>query len=142
MPYHWLVRTSPSISTGEAGTTNSSASASCSGSARQRGCQPVRSERHMQKRNSGYSIRCCSRRASAGAKMCCTFIEVRLACMLLAYMTLESATYTQKAVSSHRNGRKVACAAALASCARSVPAAVSAGAMRSEGKAFMLRSCP
>ena len=68
---------------------------------RHSGTQPVRSERHMHRMNSGYMNRCCSRRASEGANTCSMFIEDRLACMLFAYMRLETATYTQKAVSTH-----------------------------------------
>src|SRR5262245_55999037 len=61
----------------------------------------------------------------------------RLACMLLAYMMLESATYTQKALRTYRIGRKLAwVAAAAAPCGR-VMAAASEGARRSRGEAFI-----
>jgi hypothetical protein len=139
IPYHQPVRYSPSISSGEAGITNSSARANCSGSVFHSGSQPVRSERHMQKRKIGYSIRCCSRRASAGANTCSTFIEERLAWMLVAYMTFEIATYTQNALRSHRKLRNPGTSLfAAATRSRGLPATeASAGAMRSSGEALM-----
>ena len=91
-PYQLLVSSSPNTSAGEASTAKPRAHASCSGTARHGRCQPMRSEPHMHSTNSGYSSRCCTRRASQGANTCSTFMSDRLACMLFAYMTFEIAT--------------------------------------------------
>ena len=61
--------------------------------------------------------------------------------MLFAYMTFESATYTQKALSSHRNGRNAVAARLRRGGEASRPepvSAASAGAMRSSGEALIL----
>src|SRR5207248_3492136 len=56
-PCHSCVTYSPRTSAGEASTANPSAHRSCSGIARHKGCQPVRIDLHMAKRNSGYRTR-------------------------------------------------------------------------------------
>ncbi len=89
---HSCVRYSPRTSDGEASTANPSAHRSCSGIARHKGCQPVRIDLHMDSRNSGYSTRCWISRASHGANTRSIFMFEKLACMLLAYSTFESAT--------------------------------------------------
>src|SRR6478609_2985287 len=70
-------------------------------------------------------------------------MEERLACMLVAYMTFESATYTQKAVSSHTKRLKLERASASATRTRPEPArAAKVGAMRSSGEALIVVTAP
>ncbi len=70
----------------------STANSTCSGRARQRGCQPTLCEPHIAQSRNGYRNTCCSSRASQGAKKWPADFDVMLACMLFAYNTLERAT--------------------------------------------------
>src|SRR5690242_4963007 len=84
-------------------------------------------------------------RASQGANTLWMFCTERLACMLFAYMTLESATYTQNAVNRPSSGRNPAGDARTASAAVALarwPRVATAGATRSAGVALMAREAP
>src|SRR3984885_11300539 len=89
---------SAATSTGIASAAKIKASDIWIGQARHAGHQPIRNDVRTHSIRTGYRNMCCRTRACQAAKKCSCPMGSSVADMLRAYRTLDSVTYTQKAV--------------------------------------------